>query len=322
LEGIHRALGGEIPGARLLQGTVEDGVSETQLVNRHGVKARFRSRLASLYLEATVPGPGGLVAQVQLAAREARQFHPLALARRLGDHLAVLQHGKPRQRDRGDFLLAPPVMIQLLEGILPLFLGPQSHRRVEELQDARGRLGSDFLTILDNGRMAGGALEAPADGEGVPTREIVIVDQGKFRQPLLSWEQAEESQTPATGCCRRSSWRDIPRLGPTHLYLKPRANVAVSDLLGDLARGYYILDATGPPTFDWQDNRFLLPVCGFEVRSGRASAPVNGSHLCGPITALLQGLQAVARDLTFLPRNGMIGSPSALISGLELRSGG
>ncbi len=319
LEGIERALRDDIPGARLLQGTLDDGTSETQIINSRGIRTRHRSRLAALHLESAGPGPESPRADIYVAEREARHFNPLALARRLADRLLVLAKGAPRQRDRGEFLLAPPVMVRLLEALLPLWVGPQSPDLAQDHQDSRGRLGSESLTILDNGRLLGGALEAPADGEGVPTREMILVDRGTFRQPLLSWHQIPVGQKRYTGCSRRASWRDVPKAGPTHLYLKPNPAVAVSELLASLARGYYLLDSTGAAVFDWSGNRFYLPVCGFEVRQGRASAPVNGSHLCGTISALLQGVQTTGRDLSFLPLGGMIGSPSAVVSGLELR---
>ncbi|MCH9648557.1 MAG: hypothetical protein K0U98_09975 [Deltaproteobacteria bacterium] len=320
LEGIERALRNEIPGAQLLQGTLDDGTSETQIINSRGIRVRYRSRLAALHLESLGPGAESPRADMYIAEREARHFSPLALARRLADRLLVLTKGTPRQRDRGEFLLAPPVMARLLESLLPLWVGPGSLDLAQDHQDSRGRLGSEALTILDNGRLMGGALEAPADGEGVPTREMILVDRGSFRQPLLSWQQIPAGQKRYAGCSRRASWRDIPKAGPTHLYLKPSPAVAVTELLENLARGYYLLDTTGAAVFDWPGNRFYLPVCGFEVRQGRASAPVSGSHLCGAISALLQGIQAVGRDLSFLPFSGMIGSPSAVVSGLELRA--
>ena len=156
--------------------------------------------------------------------------------------------------------------------------------------------------------------------KGFPPGEMVLVDRGTFRQPLLSWRQTPDGQKRYSGCSRRASWRDVPSPGPTHLYLRPSSRVPVTELLGRLSRGYYLLDATGSASFDWKENRFHLPILGFEVRQGRAASPVKGSRLCGSISGLLQGIQAVGRDLRFLPRRGMIGSPSVIASGLELRS--
>ncbi|MCB1034098.1 MAG: hypothetical protein KDD47_09725, partial [Acidobacteria bacterium] len=98
----------------------------------------------------------------------------------------------------------------------------------------------------------------------------------------------------------------------------PRPGVSVADLLAEIARGYYLLEAIGAARFDWQRNHFAVPVCGLEVRNGRATGPVSDSQLCGKITAFLASIQAVARDLAFFPLGGMIGSPTVLARGLEL----
>ena len=72
--------------------------SEAELANNHGVKARLRSRVTTLYLEATAPGAP--LANLYVAAREARRFHPTALARRLADRLAVTSSGVDLQNVR------------------------------------------------------------------------------------------------------------------------------------------------------------------------------------------------------------------------------
>ena len=64
-----------------------------------------------------------------------------------------------------------------------------------------------------------------------------------------------------------------------------------------------------------------MPVCGFAVQSGRASAPVAGAWLSGGIGAFLKGIAGVGRDLTFHPLDGMIGAPTVLVTGLELSKG-
>lgn len=319
LESLGRELASELPGARLLAAALEDGSSESEIANTRGLRARTRARVATLYLEAAGPGRPASTASVYLAVREARKINPPALARRLADRLAVTAQGAPPERDGGEILLAPAVATRLLAGLTPLLVGPRAATLVSGLRDHRGRIGSERLTLIDNGRLSGGTLEAPVDGEGVPTREVVLVEQGFFRQPLLSWGQAETAVGNPSGCMRRAGWRDLPQPGPTHLFIKPDAKVPVVALLGSIAQGYYLIDATGPGRFDFTEGRFALPVCGFAVEGGRASAPVAGAWLYGRIATFLQGIAAVGRDLTFHPLDGMIGSPTLLVTGLELR---
>ena len=322
LESLGRELANELPGARLLRAVLEDGSSEADLANSRGLRARTRHRIATLYLEAAGPGRPAASASLYVAAREPRRFHPTALARRLADRLAVTASGAAPERavwERGgELLLAPPVVTRVLAGILPLLVGPGPGSR---LVGVRGRLGSERVTLIDNGRLPGGAFEAPVDGEGVPTREVVLVEEGVFRQPLLAWWQEGAATGEPSGCTRRAGWRDLPTPGPTHLYLRPDPRTPVASLLGAVPQGYYLLDATGLGRFDLTADRFTLPVCGFAVQSGRASVPIARAWLCGGIGAFLRGIVGVGRDLTFQPLDGMIGAPTVLVTGLELRGG-
>ena len=317
LESLGRDLTSELPGARLLKAVLEDGSSEAELANSRGVRARTRQRISTLYIEAAGPGKPAAQASLYVAAREPRRFHPTALARRLADRLAVAAAGAPPERDTGEILLAPGVAARLLAGILPLLVGPGPGSR---LTGSRGRFGSEKVTLIDNGRFPGGAGEAPVDGEGVPTREVVLVEEGIFHQPLLAWWQEVAAHGQPSGCTRRPGWRDLPTPGPTHLYLKPEPRTPVASLLGSVSQGYYLIDVTGPGRFDLVADRFALPVCGFAVAAGRASAPVAGAWLCGGIGTFLRGIAGVGRDLTFHPLDGMIGSPTVLVLGLELRA--
>ncbi len=333
LESLGRELAAELPRARLLRAVLEDGSSESELANSRGLRATARSRVATLYLEAAGPGAGGRqerqeMATLYVAARESRQFHPAALARRLANRLAVSASGAPPARAAGELLLAPSVTARLLAGLLPLLVGPPgaASRLIGGIgggsaAGGRGRFASERVTLIDNGRLPGGTFESPVDGEGMPTREVVLVADGVFRQPLLAWWQEGAAHGEASGCVRRAGWRDLPTPGPTHLYLKPDPRTPVAALLGAIPRGFYLIDPTGPGRFDLEADRFTLPVCGFAIEAGRATSPVAGAALSGGIGAFLRGIAGVGRDLTFHPLDGMIGAPTVLATGIELGPG-
>jgi predicted Zn-dependent protease len=330
LESLGRELAAELPRARLLRAVLEDGSSESELANSRGLRVTARARVATLYLEAAGPGTGARqeIATLYVAARETRQFHPAALARRLANRLAVSASGAPPSRGAGELLLAPPVTARLLAGLLPLLVGPPgaASRLIGGIgggsaAGGRGRFAAERVTLIDNGRLPGGTFESPVDGEGMPTREVVLVEEGIFRQPLLAWWQEGAAHGEASGCVRRAGWRDLPTPGPTHLYLKPDPRTPVAALLGAIPRGFYLIDPTGPGRFDLEADRFTLPVCGFAIEAGRATSPVAGAALSGGIGAFLRGIAGVGRDLTFHPLDGMIGAPTVLATGLELGPG-
>lgn len=319
LEAIEKAVNEELTGARLLRGLLDEGSSETSLFSSRGIEHSFRSRAASLFVEAAGPWSGAATAAVTMARRELRSFHAPTIARHLVDRLLLQREGKPPARDRGEFLLGPAIGVRLLVALHPLLVGRAARGLVESLRDRRGRIGSDSLTVKDDGRYPGGVLEAPVDGEGLPTGETILIAEGRFRQPLVGWREARAAELQATGCVRRDSWRDVPRVGPSHLFLAPTPEVKVASLLTAVARGYYLIALEGNGHFDLERDSFRLPVCGFALRQGRAAAPVAGAWLTGSISSWLRGLQATARDLEFQPWSGMIGSPTTLVTGLELR---
>lgn len=328
LEGIARELTAELPRGRVLSATLEDGSSEGQIASSKGLSATFRGRLAALRLEAIGPG-NPRPAILELAEREARRFNPKALARRLADRLAVgaapgLADDQERQ---GDLLLAPAVAARLLAGLSPLFFGPRTDGEISAVLGQAVRVGSEALTVIDDGRYPGGAFESPIDGEGTPTREVTLIERGNFLGPVLSPGQARGanptgaagSRAQIAGIARRASFRDLPTPGPTHLYIRPDPKTGVGSLLGSVQVGTYLIDALGPARFDFPTGSFALPVCGLAVENGKATAPLGHAWLSGDISDLLRGIAGVGRDLAFLPLGGMIGSPTLLVRGLVLR---
>ncbi len=318
-EGLTRQLDDELPGARLLRGHLDDGSSEGTLVSSREVEASFRQRVASLYLEAVTPG-GDKSLTLEVAERDARQLSPAALARRLADLLMVAEKGSATSRDRGEFLLAPAVTASLLASLQALWLGTDAPERISALRGSSGRIGGKELTLIDDGRLSGGILEAPVDGEGQPTREVVLVEEGTFRQPLVAWWQKIPKQGRATGCSRRPSWRDLPRPSFSHFYLPPDRTTRVASLLEGISRGYYLIGSAGAPRIDKDYTRFAVPVSGFAMAGGRASGAVAGAWLVGSVSAFFNGIVAKARDLSFSPiGSSMVGAPTLLVKGLELR---
>lgn len=317
LEALARELAHELPEARIVRGRLEDGIAQAQILSSREVRQTCRHRLASLTVEAQLAGGASVLAE--FAGRRADRFDAPGISRRLANRLFVAARGSAKMRDRADMLLAPEVMAPLLGALAHLFLGPGQEEARAAVFPRSPILGSRTFTLIDNGRLPGGLFEAPVDGEGTPTREVVLVDRGVFAQPLLGWHQPQ-GKAALTGCLLRPGWRDWPRPSFSHLYLQPDPALRVGSLLADLPRGYYLIGATGSPRLEAKNQRFALPVEGFEIDGGRAQGPVGQCWLTGSFTTLFTGIVAAARDLGFQPiRSQLIGAPTLLVRGLELR---
>lgn len=315
LKGFEQVLTRELADAQVVRAILDDGLSRARLVSSRGIDCELRHRAAALYVEVVA---GGARRATQLAARTANDFEVEALARQFGTFLTIARDGERADRGSGEMVLAPATATRLLAGLLPLLVGGDGWRIARRLRDRRGRIGSDRLTVVDDGSLVGGIFANPTDGEGVPTREVVLIENGNYRQPLLSWREASPARGESTGCMLRPSWREPPQPGPTHLYVRPDRNVPPAALVSSVGRGYYWLDALGTGRFDLVGDRFELPVCGFRLRQGHASEPVARARIDGSIGALLRGINGVARDLAFRPLGCLLGAPTLLVEGLEL----
>ncbi len=319
VEGIERALKEELPDSRFLGGFLEEGTSETSIFNTQGVEAHFRRRAASLSIEAVGPWPGSRSGRLSLAERDPRRFQPVAIARRLANRLLLAHEGAAPTRARGEILLSSAVAARVLVALSPMLIGRSGESIARRMRDRRGKIGSELLTVIDDGRLPGGVLAAPVDGEGQPTGPSLLIEEGRFCTALTDWRESRASAGNPAGYMRREGWRDLPHVAPSHLYIRPRPEVSVGDLLGSIARGYYLVESLGVGSFDFEQDRFRLPVCGFALQQGAATEPLSRVWLEGGIRALLDGIQGVARDLTFEPLGAMIGAPSLLVGGFGLR---
>lgn len=309
-EEIERELRRELPASRLVFAVLEDGAAESSLLSTHGVRAAWRARAAALRLEVEV---GSRRCTFEGAESCALRFEPRALALRLSDRLCALEGAGERAAAAGGesaVLLAAPLAARLVQALAPLFFGLAANDRIARL----GAL-SPALSLLDDGRTAAGVLAAPFDGEGLPTGPAVLVEAGRFVGPLLAWWEAGRAVVP--GCARRASWRDLPRRAATHFYIAP-ATTAVAELVESVVAGCYLLDAEGAVRLDPASLAFEVPVSGLDLAHGRAVAPLGRVRLCGDVASLLAGIRSLARDLQFVPGDGMFGAPSMLVDGLRV----
>ncbi len=308
LAGVERELERELPGCRLGTAMLEEGTSESTLVSTRGASASGVARVARLRLEAERDGRR-VVAESW--ARSSSELKPVALARRLADRLLALE-GSVRS-GAGTRLLAPALGARLVEAFAPALVGREAGAR----GGAGERIGDSRVRIVDDGALSEGLLWSLADGEGVPCRELRLVEEGRLVRPLLAWWETDRPEE-FSGCARRASYRDLPRRAPTHLYLAPDPATSVGDLLAEVAAGVYLIDVEGGVRVDDAGRSFSVAVTGFALERGRIVGGLGGVVLTGSFAALFGGVRGLGRDLQFVAGDGMFGAPSLLVEGLEL----
>jgi predicted Zn-dependent protease len=333
LAGVARELARELPGARARTLRFEDGTSELALVASSGTAVRARSRSCSLWVEAA---KGTTRVAAEFVARSAAELKPLGVARRLVDRLRALDappgaaldamrdamgdatsEGVRAATREGELVLAPPLAARLLEALAPRLCGADARAALAGWQDAEGRLAARAVSIVDDLGDVRGVLAAPYDGEGLPSRAVRLIDAGRLLTPLVAWWEGDAREA-SHGLALRPGWRDLPRPGPTQLYIEPDPAAGVGELVGAIGRGAYLLAAEGGVRIAADGVGFTVPVSGFALADGRATGGLGACQLVGRLDRWLAGISAVGRDLVFVPGSALFGSPTLVVSGLEL----
>ncbi|MEE2775467.1 MAG: metallopeptidase TldD-related protein [Acidobacteriota bacterium] len=311
LRAAQGRLQSEIPESYFCDATVDDGASESCIVSSNGVDVAFRGRAAVLRWEVLGPAPALDRTVVTAAAVSGRELRGEAVVDRAVDVLRIRRDGRPVESLGARIVAVPEVSARLLSASMGAFVGSSREESAQWLGATDGEVGGRHLSLVDDGRLEGGLLSAPVDGEGVPTAARELILNGRLGEPLVAWDVA----VGASGCRRRSGWRDRPRVAASHFFLVPDATISPMSLVEDLASGYYFVGSD--ETLDAKSNRLSLGVYGYEVAHGKPIGPIFGRLAWDP-RKLLGKIVAAARDLRFVAMGAMVGAPTLEIDGIDL----
>ena len=247
---------------------------------------------------------GGRVGEVRIPFRGREAPDLAALARRLGDAATLPLSEPAAPPSRGEWLLDPAVGAALLSGIAPLFTSERPPRWI-----ARGSLGSPDTGVADDA-----SEDAAFDGEGVSTRRVLLVEEGRLVGGLRDLRSAAKRGGSSTGHGVRPSFRTPPAAGPRRIFFESKSPRPAAELLASVKRGVYASALIAPPRIDLVEDRFELEFTGIAVVAGRARGPIPAARASGRLSELLRRIQGLSTDLQFFPLPFDAGAPTILVA--------
>lgn len=170
---------------------------------------------------------------------------------------------------------------------------------------APGRqLGSELLTIGDDGSVVGLRGTLPFDDEGTPPSNTLLVQHGVVVGRLHSRETAARFGERPTGNARAISFRHVPLVRLTNTYVANGAGT-FNDLIRDVKLGVYACDAVG--SRHRGDSYSFTAGHGYMIRDGAIAEPVKSVVLVGFVTELLGAVDRVAGDFRWHESGGGCG---------------
>jgi PmbA protein len=153
------------------------------------------------------------------------------------------------------------------------------------------RIGSNVVTVTDDGRVPSGLGSAPFDGEGVPTRRTPVFERGVLRTFLCDTYYARKLGAASTGNSTGGG------VGPSNFYLEPGA-MSLDELIADTPLGVLVMDTIGFAT-EHASGTYSRGARGFFIEGGELAYPIDEFTIAGRYTEMLARVDAVANDLRF-----------------------
>ena len=199
-------------------GSFDAATGHKVLANSHGFVGEYRRSYCSV---AAVP-----IAQTETGGMQRDYW--FSVARNLGrlespeevGKIAAAAHVAPPGRAQGEDRAECPsssipwsptsILGHIFEGIN----GDSVYRGASFLAGKLGqKVAGDNVTVIDDGTMVGGFGTAPFDGEGIPTRRTVVVENGVLKSYLLNTYTAKKLGLQTTANASRGL-AGTPGIGP------------------------------------------------------------------------------------------------------------
>ncbi|HYM79839.1 MAG TPA: TldD/PmbA family protein [Candidatus Limnocylindria bacterium] len=214
-------------------------------------------------------------------------------------------------------ILHPDIAAAWLSEIYDAFTGEAVIRKASWLTEKLGEtIASPLVKLVDDGRMRGGLGSAPFDGEGIPTRRNVLIENGRCAMFAYDAYHARRAGTRSTGNAVRS-YDSLPGIGYHNLFLEP-GDDSPEAIIARVDHGFY-MDDQGSFGYNEVTGDYSYQAQGYWIEKGEKAFPVEGVTVASTSLAMLGQIAAVGNDLRF---EDHVSSPTLLISEMTVSGAG
>jgi len=293
---------------------VQEGAYGWVLTTGDGFVAAHLATACSIAV-ATRAGQSAMIWNDLRLLTDPESFDAESLVAGIGNR-ALLTLAEPMS-DSGlkDVLLHPEVTAHFLAGLLPLFCSTSPETDpLPQLLDRSGLLTSPVLSLADDRTDRSAPTGGPCDGEGLPSRRILLLERGVPRHRLACYRDAVvHGETPRGGAVRYS-YRDYPETGAANLVVDVTEGDNPGELLARTDRVLYLLRPMAAVAVNTADDTYRLLATGVWLHRGRVMGLQPVVELRGSLGHLLRRIEAVGTDLSWhQTAAGLVAAPSLLI---------
>src|SRR5437773_6122048 len=225
--------------------------------------------------------------------------------RRLGARKVKTQHVP--------VIFDPLVATSILEHIFEGVNGDSVYRGASFLAGKLGqKIAGENVTVIDDGTIPGGFGTAPFDGEGIPTRRTVVIENGVLKSYLLNTYTAKKLGLQTTANASRGL-AGTPGIGPGNYFLQPGVKTP-QEIIAGIGEGLYVTEFLGHGV-NLVTGDYSRGASGLWISGGELTFPVEEITVAGNLKQMFFNISELGNDLEF---RGSVACPTIRIDGLTV----
>jgi len=179
------------------------------------------------------------------------------------------------------------------------------------------QIAANSLTIIDDNKMIlangmGGFGTSPFDGEGLPSRRTVLVQDGFLQTYLLNTYSARKLGMKSTHNASRGL-AGAPGIGCGNLYVEP-GKLTPEEILSAVPAGLYVTSLMGFGV-NTVTGDYSRGATGLWIENGQLSHAVEEITIAGNLADMLRNVTAIGNNLEF---RGAVACPTLRIDGMTI----
>jgi PmbA protein len=219
---------------------------------------------------------------------------------------------------RVPIVFAPEVARSLIGSVFEAASGDSIWRHASFLAGKLGeQIAAPTLNLIDDNAMllptgAGGFGSSPFDGEGLPSRRTVVLENGVLRNYLLNTYSARKLGMKSTHNASRGL-AGTPGIGCGNLYLEP-GTLTLDQIIADIPAGLFVTSLMGFGV-NVVTGDYSRGATGLWIENGHLTHAVEEVTIAGNLGDMLKNVTAIGNDLVF---RGSVASPTLRIDGMTI----
>jgi len=295
-------------------GDFDTATSHKILMNSRGFTGEYRRSSCGFSAQPIAHEPDGRMQRDYWysAARSTRLLEdPVAIGQeaarrtlqRLGAHQASTQ--------QAPVVFSPEIARSIVGNIFDAANGDAIYRHASFFAGMLGeRVAGENVTVIDDGTLVfdresdrdgsirtGGFGTAPFDGEGLPTRRTVLIENGILRSYVTNTYTARKlGLARSTGNAARSLAGN-PGIGAGNFFLQPGA-LTPEQIIADVPNGLYVTETMGFGV-NLVTGDYSQGAAGMWIENGELAYPVEEITIAGNLKDMYKNISAIGNDLVF-----------------------